>query len=416
MNTLALFRSPRFWSALTITTMTCGGLLAATTMVGCKDQDDVRTYDSPKDPAAGTAAQAAATQPAVAPDPAVRKPAAPGTPSWAVPAGWTELPGDSSMRHATLLVSQEHPKVQLTVIPLSPPQPLVENVQRWEGQVGLPPSPADKVKDIVKTVDLGDAEAHVVDLTGPGTTPGGGKERMLAAIIDRGQRVWFFKLMGPDEIVGPQKEKFDAFIRSIRFDGKQSRSGDAAPTGRLAKLLATPLLAAAEYALTEYVAPRVGQAGPYMLAFPTLAEDGERITKFDTPKGWEQDKTQRVMRVLTFFVKEADKQAEVSVLKLGKDNIGPLLANVNRWRAQVGAPPVAEVNEKDIPKVTIAGKEAYFFEFTGPNEKEPTKRMFLTMGVRGDEVYFFKITGDAALVAAQKDAFNQFLKSVEFGK
>ena len=56
------------------------------------------------------------------------------------------------------------------------------------------------------------------------------------------------------------------------------------------------------------------------------------------------------------------------------------------------------------------------FEFVGPNDKEPTKRMYITLGVRGPDVYFFKIIGDAALVAAQKDAFNQFLKSVEFGK
>jgi len=379
------------------------GLLAGGLVVGCDKQESIRAYESPKDPGASQAnAAAPATRPSE-PAPAAQKPAAaPGTPTWAVPAGWQQGPGGSSMRFATLLVAPEHPDVQLTVIPLPPPQPLVENVQRWEGQVGLTPSAADKVKEIVKTVDLGSDEAQVVDLTGPGTTPGGPKVRMLAAIIDRGRQVWFFKLMGPDTVVGPQKEKFDAFIRSIRFEGAQSRGEQSAPTGRLASFVAAPLLSIADAALP-------------LASVLTLAE-GQDITKFEAPKGWEQDKTQRVMRLLTFFVKENGKQAEVSVLKLGKDNIGPLLANVNRWRAQVGAPPVAEVNEKDLPKVTIGGKEAYFFEFAGPDEKEPQKRMFLTMGVRGEDVYFFKITGDAALVAAQKDAFNQFLKSVEFAK
>jgi hypothetical protein len=115
-------------------------------------------------------------------------------------------------------------------------------------------------------------------------------------------------------------------------------------------------------------------------------------------------------------VKEADKSGEVSVLRLGKDNIGPLLENINRWRSQVGAAPVASVNEADIPKVTIAGKEAMLFELGGPDDKNPTKRMLLAMAPRGEDVYFYKLLGDAALVAGQKEAFSQFLKSVEFSK
>ena len=399
--------------------------MSVLTGVGCKEHEEIRAYDAPK---ASTAEAASSAKPAMASSvtpAASARPADPNAPTWALPAGWKQIPGASSMRFATLSVSEKNPELVLTVIPLSPPQPLLENINRWEGELGLPHTSADQVKNVVRTQDFGGAQGQIVDLAGPGPSPGGPKLRTLAAMVDRGRQVWFFKLKGPDELVAAQKENFDLFIKSVRFGAPQSRLRDcgagvppaiaaetAAPQKRgsmdvpVATLIAAPALALAQ----AFV-----QAAN--LSVPAIqADEGEKITKYVAPKGWEEDKAPRMMRVMTFFVKEGGKQAEVSVLKLGAGNIGPLVANVNRWRAQVGAPPIAEINEKEIPKVTISGKEAYLFEFVGPNDKEPTKRMFITLGERGPDVYFFKIIGDAGLVAAQKDAFNQFLKSVEFGK
>ncbi|QOV88711.1 hypothetical protein [Humisphaera borealis] len=370
--------------------------------LGCKEHEDIRAYDAPK------ADTAAAPQPALASSvvPAVAdKPAAdPNAPTWALPSGWKQVPGGSTMRFATISVSEKNPELVLTVIPLGPPQPLLENINRWEGEVGMTHSSAEQLKSLVRTQDFGGTPGQVVDLAGPGPTPGGPKLRTLAAMVDRGRQIWFFKLKGPDDQVAAQKENFDLFIKSVRFGAPQSRVPGT--MDGLAALIAAPALSAVQ-AITQNA----------NLTLPTLlADEGEKVTKYVAPKGWTEDKTPRMMRVMTFFVKDGEKQAEVSVLKLGAGNIGPLLANVNRWRAQVGAQPIAEINEKEIPKVTISGKEAYLFEFVGPNDKEPTKRMFITLGERGPDVYFFKIIGDAGLVAAQKDAFNQFLKSVEFGK
>ncbi len=47
------------------------------------------------------------------------------------------------------------------------------------------------------------------------------------------------------------------------------------------------------------------------------------------------------MRVASFEVSENGKTADVSVIPLG-GMAGGDLANVNRWRGQVGLPPLAE--------------------------------------------------------------------------
>src|SRR5262245_32017108 len=44
--------------------------------------------------------------------------------------------------------------------------------------------------------------------------------RMLAAMIPRGDRTWFFKAVGPAEQIGAQKEAFDQFLASVRFTDK----------------------------------------------------------------------------------------------------------------------------------------------------------------------------------------------------
>ena len=46
------------------------------------------------------------------------------------------------------------------------------NVNRWEGQLHLPPSPEADLPKLVKDADLPAGKAQVVDLTGPDPAPG----------------------------------------------------------------------------------------------------------------------------------------------------------------------------------------------------------------------------------------------------
>jgi hypothetical protein len=120
------------------------------------------------------------------------------------------------------------------------------------------------------------------------------------------------------------------------------------------------------------------------------------------------------MRVASFRVPgKGGKLAEVSVVRL-PGLMGGDLISLNRWRGQVGLPPVTEDDMAKLARpVEIAGKTGQLFEQAGENPGSGEKNRILVAVQRRDEVaWFFKIAGDDELVAQQKPVFLEFLKSV----
>jgi hypothetical protein len=135
--------------------------------------------------------------------------------------------------------------------------------------------------------------------------------------------------------------------------------------------------------------------------------------KFTLPAGW-QEKPATQFRVASFDVLVDGKTADVSVIPLGGAS-GSDLANVNRWRGQIGLPPVGEAELKPTAEaVEIAGAAGELYDIATPPGDKAT-------GILGairhgeDTVWFFKMIGDAGLVKSQKAGFIAFLKSVNFG-
>jgi hypothetical protein len=122
------------------------------------------------------------------------------------------------------------------------------------------------------------------------------------------------------------------------------------------------------------------------------------------------------MRALSFQIASGDKKAEVAVTRLPGQNADQVLAYINIWRGEAGLKPVQDVNIADAKRVPIAGRESLVFDFAGPEgAADPAKRVVVAMCVRGQDIWFFKLFGDAPVVAAQHDAFQKFISSVEFG-
>ncbi|MGB9274811.1 MAG: hypothetical protein WCC08_06210 [Terrimicrobiaceae bacterium] len=122
------------------------------------------------------------------------------------------------------------------------------------------------------------------------------------------------------------------------------------------------------------------------------------------------------MRKASFFVQEADgAKVDISVTSFQGES-GGLLANINRWRGQLDLDAVdAEQLESTIERRTMAGREFVIVDFA--NEQAPADKKQRVIGAivpALDETWFFKMTGSDALTAAQKPAFLEVLKSVEF--
>jgi len=146
--------------------------------------------------------------------------------------------------------------------------------------------------------------------------------------------------------------------------------------------------------------------GPAMAdtAVPT-AEDGG--LKWTAPAGWEA-KTRSAMRKGSYRVKAAGGEGDVSVTAF-PGATGGLEANLNRWRGQVGLPPLegAEV-------VATAEKfSANGLEFTVVDYKGTAGHMLGAIVPFGANSWFFKLTGPDATVVEAKPAFIEFLHSVK---
>jgi hypothetical protein len=95
---------------------------------------------------------------------------------------------------------------------------------------------------------------------------------------------------------------------------------------------------------------------------------------------------------------------------------GGLLANINRWRGQLGLDAVdAEQLESTIERRNLGGREFVIVDFVNEGSPADKKQRIIGAIVPGsDETWFFKMTGGDALTATQKPAFLEVLESVEF--
>ncbi|HEX3657892.1 MAG TPA: hypothetical protein VHV55_19040 [Pirellulales bacterium] len=136
--------------------------------------------------------------------------------------------------------------------------------------------------------------------------------RMLAAVVLHARQGWFFKLTGPPKAIEDQATAFRKFVESLHF----VRS----------------------------------------------------LPKWELPSGWREEPG-TAMRFATIRVPSAEHSLELSVINLPNDNEDKdqyLLANINRWRSQLGLPPTVSAElPKQITTLKLKEGEASLVDFEG---------------------------------------------------
>ena len=235
------------------------------------------------------------------------------------------------------------------------------------------------------------------------TVPKPPKDRMLAAIVPVGQNGWFFKLSGHSEAVAAQESNFRQLLTSLKINR------------------------------------------------------GEPV--WETPEGWTEEPGEG-MRKATFKVKGEGPTLECTVISLPDPNGDPgstdyLLANVNRWRGQLGRDSLSKADlekelkaDDEIHSLAVAENLIHvtwvnFEGRKGSGQKPPMGdapfaggaphgvppgaapfasgdgmgstgkgRMLAAIAPVGKMGWFFKIQGDDKLVAAEKSNFVALLTSL----
>jgi len=142
-------------------------------------------------------------------------------------------------------------------------------------------------------------------------------------------------------------------------------------------------------------------------AAPHGDTDG-RVT-WMTPEGWAAVPAGTV-RYATRVVGGADgARAELAVTRFPGD-VGGDHANVNRWRAQIGLPPVAVEDLDSLMTRVAAGPVTLsLVDFT----KDDT-RVATAWTRHGDDTWFFKFSGPVEIVGAEMAGFTALLESIRF--
>jgi len=386
-------------------------LLGLCFALGCQ-RSEVGTYVVPKEDATRTLASAPAAggadMNAGAGQPVVR---------WTLPAGWFERQGDPMRVGSFAVTNAAGNSADVSVIPLAGTGGNdLGNVNRWRGQVGLEPITDQELAGLWEKAELGGLSARLVDLVGKGEKPES-SPHMLAAMTTSGNTTWFFKMVGEKDLVAEQKPAFLAFLKSVQFTsgepavatggagalpaGHPPLEGAGAPTAAGLPAGHPPLDAGAGAA--KALAP-MGEA-----VSGSAPAVGNATTGVTLPVGWAQQPP-KPMQSSRYVIKDGGHEAEVSVTELDGDAGGPL-ANVNRWRGQIG---LGQFSQDDFAKIAtsleVGGTKATLVDLV--NEAQH-KRLVAVILPREGKTVFYKLVGEAALAQGQKEAFVKFIQAAK---
>ncbi len=292
------------------------------------------------------------------------------TPRAGVPEGWEELPPDQ-MKVANFAIEQrDGSKAQVSVVPLPGASGSeLDNVNRWRGQLGLKPITADELPKQTTEIKISGTPAHLFELSG--IAPGAERtSRILAALQKRGDSIWFFKMMGDAELVNQQKAAFLSYLAAYKYPESAAGFGSVSP------------------------AP-----APAAIAQPAAS------ARWKAPAGWEPQPP-GPMQEAKFLAAGGKVTATISIFG---GPAGGTLANVNRWRGQLGLAPVEEKSLASLlSPLDLPESRANLVDMAGA-----TERMIAAIVPRGDRTWFFKIVGDPVAVGNEKENFIQFVQTTK---
>jgi hypothetical protein len=263
----------------------------------------------------------------------------------------------------------------------SPPQP------RWQLPAGWKELPGNEFR--FATIEI-PGDGKPLDLTVT-TLPkeAGGDQEYLLANINRWREQLHLSALAADELAASTTTTkigdYEATLVSIVGTG----SGGMGPLASGAPF--------ASGGMPTTSAPAGGTT-----AAPTFA--------FTKPESWTEAPA-KAFSLQTFAVSHEGKSAEITVSSVG----GDLHTNINRWRGQVGLPPLTEGElTASLKKIETLGVQADYAELTSPAGASEPKTILGVAAVVEGRQYFIKLTGDPAVAEREKAHFESFVKSLKF--
>jgi hypothetical protein len=338
-------------------------LLLVMLLAACNRSDDqIKVYRLAK-PSGDSSATEADSAPAMNAQERSTIERVPAPATATTPPNWEAQPL-SQMRQASFLVHGENGAVaDISFVSLgSAAGNVLDNVNRWLGQLAQPPITAEKLANTIQKLHTARGDVDVVDLSGKPENGDASKDgRIVGAMASEEGKISFFKMRGNPELVGAEKANFLKWVGSMR-------SGSADETA-------------------------VASAAP--------SSDKPQI-QWEVPAGWSPAPAS-AMRYASFVTSD---KIDISVVTFPGEG-GSDADNINRWRQQIGASPTEK--SAGIVPLKTAGTTFSTIDIAGANA-----RTLAAWSRHDGRAWFFKLTGPAAAVEKEKSNFVKFVQSVRF--
>jgi hypothetical protein len=136
--------------------------------------------------------------------------------------------------------------------------------------------------------------------------------------------------------------------------------------------------------------------------------EGEAVV-WDIPSEWKQFNESGV-RVASLYP-NSSVPLEVAVTRF-PGGVGGPLANVNRWRQQIGLTELAQEELSDhVTQFTLGDVKGALIDMVGEGE-HPLRVIVISLPIMNG-TWFFKTLGPAGAVEEQRDTFLRFVSSVQ---
>jgi len=161
--------------------------------------------------------------------------------------------------------------------------------------------------------------------------------------------------------------------------------------------------------LNQAPQPQAEADSSKMQVLPGMAEAAQAAPEFtySVPEGWEEFPPQSV-RKANFRVSDESGSAEIAVTVFPGD-VGGKLANINRWRGQIGLDPIDLQGMRQVVRPVVISKHSgMLVSLPGPEQS-------ILGGILDfhGSTWFFKMQGAKGTVTAQEEAMGAFLSSIQ---
>ena len=348
--------------------------LSSALLVSCEKNSEIKVYRVSKAPLEESASQQQDAMPTNTAAPRMPGGLAPAAQTAVTtPPNWEPQPL-SQMRQASFLVKGDNGAVaDVSFVSLgSAAGNVLENVNRWLGQLGQPPITEQKLGETAQRLHTSLGDVTIVDLAGlPDNADPSRDGRIIAAMVTTANATLFFKMRGNADLTESQKGDFIKWVAAVCDSQTQTGSSQVA-------------------------------------AAPPQTTSGVPI-KWTTPEGWTEVPPSS-MRYASFSAPTEDgDKIDISVVTFPGDG-GSDADNINRWRGQMGLAPV-EANDVTSQVTPLKTGNTTFSTTDIAGNKTRTIAAWTR---RGGRVWFFKATGPTAAVEKEKPNFVKFIESVRF--